>query len=187
MNGGCLWVTKFLLCIFKTLSLNHKTRKMGFLIIDKQQFSNLRDNHQNISLYKVILLWVFKLYLWVLKWGGMSTQGSGASGCAAHKQMVYVSSWSSVRLVGASTPQRHQGSTSVFLGEPRVQWSVLPAHPCSRSAFIYRECLCKIGFWKRFHGHEVWTPYLNWIFSCFLISQWILHRSSFTYNGVMFW
>lgn len=43
-------VTKFLLCIFKALLLSHKTRKMGFLSINKQQFSNLIDNHQKVTL-----------------------------------------------------------------------------------------------------------------------------------------
>lgn len=54
MNWGkLLVVTKFLLCICKVLSLNHKPRKKEFLRISKQTLCSLRDHHQQVSCTKL--------------------------------------------------------------------------------------------------------------------------------------
>ena len=63
-------------CFFKAPSLNHKTRKIRFLSIDKQQFSNLGDNHQNVSLLQSYLTFSFQTGPpGVLMWRRMSAGG----------------------------------------------------------------------------------------------------------------
>lgn len=112
MERGCclLVVTKFLLFFFKAPSLNHKTRKIRFLSIDKQQFSNLGDNHQKVSLLQSYLTFSFQtgppgLLMWRRMSAGAGAEVSKAGLLiGADRECCFPSLPSVMAMVGAFTP-----------------------------------------------------------------------------------
>lgn len=110
--GVASWWLLNLYCVFLELSLNLKIRwgKQDFLSIDKWQFNNLCDNHQKVSLNKVILLRVFKLCPWVLRErelnGGVGTGVSEACCPLARIRCTSYKSSFVIPKMGAFIPQK---------------------------------------------------------------------------------